>query len=466
MMPAGKRWLGAAAALTLLGFAGTVEIAAAQTADPAPVATSEQEVSPEDAQVALAYSLIDEGKHDDAILILDAVIKQFPRHGLARANRALAYGWTNRLDEAQRDLAAAEAIMPDAAIHHRIRAIIADRRSDEATVIAETTKALAKEPGDILALRFRANSYQRAKREAEAMADADAYVKAHSDDPGAYAFKANLLIRQQKRALAMEEADRLAKLFPGDAYAISSAARIFDRMGERDKAIALMTEAIIIDPENYYYHYLRAGMRRWDDLDGRQADLETSVALDPTNPGALTQLGLVEFKRRRWAQAADYFTKILDKEPKDHGLLAYRAMARLNAGNREAATSDFETAMGSASGSDDYSLICWLLGREGQALDWATQACDKAVEQKQQESSYRANRGVVRLRLGQLAGALEDFDAAVAADDRLAANHYGRAVVRRRMGDAAGSEADRTRALAIDPAVGEMFQEYGLSAEP
>lgn len=418
----------------------------------------------DDVEAAQGGDLMDEGKFSEAIQVFDAILKRSPRHGNALAGRALAYGWTNRLEETERDLRAAEAVIPDAAVLHRIRAVLADRRSDDATLILETTKSLAKEPGNVFALRFRANAYQRARREPEAMADADAYVMAHADDPDAFVFKADLSIRQQKRTVALEVAERLEQQFSGNAYAMAAAARIFDRLGERDRALRLIAGAIVMDPQSYYYPYLRAGMRRWDDLAGRRADLETSIALDPNNENTLTQLGIVAFKSRRWNQSVAYFTSVLDKEPRDFGVMSYRAMAHINAGHQAAARSDFEAAMLAASGSDDFSLICWALGREGQALEWATTACDKAVGMKERKSEYHANRGLVRLRLGHLPAALDDYDAAVVADDRMATNYYGRAIVRRRRGDVDGAKADRARALAIDPTIAETYEEYGLSA--
>jgi tetratricopeptide (TPR) repeat protein len=407
---------------------------------------------------------MDVGKWDDAILLFDEVLRRSPRNGDALANRALAYGWTNRLPEAERDLRAAEAVIRRAAILHRIRAVIADRRSDDATVIAETTRSLEIEPGNVMALRFRANAYQANKREAEAMADADAYVQAHPDDADAHVFRANLAIRQRKTPIALDEASRLKTQFPDDAYAIAAAARIYDQLGVRDQAMQLISEAIIIDPQHQYYHYLRAGMRRWDDFTGRKADLETSLALDPNDFATLTELGLVEFRLRNWSRAAAYFTQVLDKESKDYGVKAYRGMTYLNAGDRTRGESDIDGAMLAASGPDDFSLICWVLGRENQALGWASKACDQAIVLKPGDSRYRANRGIVRLRQGQFAAALEDFDAAVKADDRLAGNYYGRAIARKLNGDMDGSTADRKQALAIDPTIEEGFEAYGLSA--
>jgi tetratricopeptide (TPR) repeat protein len=458
-----RNGIAATAAMLTIGMAVPMAPSAGQQPATAVADSAEQPPTRDEIEVDRGGRLMQEGKWDEAILLFGQVLRRSPRNGDALANRALAYGWTNRLAEAERDLRAAEAIIPRSVGIHRVRAVIADRRSDDALVIAEMTKVLEMEPGDEMALQFRANTYQANNREAEAMADADAYVRTHPDDIDAHVFKARLAIRQQKMPIAGEEAARLKAEFPDDAYALASSARIYDDLGRRDQAMELITGAIVIDPEAQYYHYLRAGMRRWDDLSGRKADLETSLALDPNDLATVTRLGWVAYRRGDWSEAVRFFTQVLDKESNDHGVKAYRGMAFLNAGDSSRAQSDFDGAMRAASGPDDFSLVCWALGRENRALDRAVEACDRAVAMKQDESAYLGNRAIVRLRQGQLAAALADFDAAVKADDRLADNYLGRAIVRQRLGDANGSSADRTRALAIDPTVEEEFEEFGLS---
>jgi len=154
---------------------------------------------------------------------------------------------------------------------------------------------------------------------------------------------------------------------------------------------------------------------------------------------------------------------VLAQEPRDYGILAYRAMAHLNAGERALAEHDYRAAMAASEGADDFSLICGSFAREGFALDWAMEACDRAVSLDPNDSSHRANRGLVQLRLGHLDAALADYDAAVAADARRAAGYYGRALVHHRRGEARAAAADRTEALAIDPGISEAYQSYGFT---
>jgi tetratricopeptide (TPR) repeat protein len=413
-------------------------------------------------EVARAAIMVENGRNEEAMQIFNAILARTPDYGPALANRAIAYAWTNRLDEAARDLDAATRVMPDAAVVHRARAIIADRRSDAATAIAEFSRSLELEPGNRLALQFRAHMFQRAGNHAAALADAEAYIAAHPEDPDAYTLKADLLIGQRQPSLAAVEAGQLIRLFPENAYALAAAARIYDGLADRDRALAAVNQAIAREPDFFYYRLLRARFRRWDDFAGRRADLEAALARDPGNNEIITWLGLLDFKERKWGDVIARFSAILEREPRDFGLLAYRAMAHLNAGDRARAERDYRTALAAASGADDFSLVCGSFAREGFALDWAMEACDRAVTLNSNESAYHANRGLVELRLGRLDAALLDYNAAIEADRRRADGYYGRALLFHRRGDRQAAEADRAQALAIDPGIAEAYSEYGF----
>lgn len=446
-------------AILLLIGGGSPALAA-----PAPVIrVPAQDAQDIDVQVAEGAVLAENGRYEEAIRIFDAVLARTPDHGPALANRATAYAWTNRLVEATRDLDAAARAMPGAALLHRVRALIADRRSDDATAIAEFSRSLELEPGNPLALRFRARIYQRAGNHAAALADAEAFIAAHPQDPDAYALKADLLMRQRQRPLAAAEAGRLIRLFSGNSYALAAAARIYDGLADRDRALAAVNQAIARDPDLSYFRYLRARFRRWDDFEGRRADLETALRLDPGDADVITELGLLDFRERKWGDAIARFSAVLALEPRDYGLLAYRAMARLNAGARAQARRDFQTASAAASGADDLSLICGSFAREGIALDWALETCNRAIRLDANDSIYRANRGLVLLRLGRLDAALADYNVAIARDANRADGHFGRALVFHRRGDQRAAEAGRSQALEIDPGIVETYREYGFA---
>ncbi|MCA1653661.1 MAG: hypothetical protein ABR588_05875 [Sphingomicrobium sp.] len=72
-------------------------------------------------------------------------------------------------------------------------------------------------------------------------------------------------------------------------------------------------------------------------------------------------------------------------------------------------------------------------------------------------------RGLVRLRLADLAGARSDFDLALSKDPDSSEGYYGRAIAKHRSGYLAQAAQDRQKALEIDPTVEEDFVAHGLT---
>ena len=452
-----------ASMMLLVGTAGSAHIGSPDPVMMPEVVATTRQVRNAAELVELGNSLLGVSHYDEAITAFTEALRIEPDHGIALAHRALAYAWTNRLEEAGRDLKAAEGIIPDHAVIHRVRALIAMRLSDFETAIDEWSTSLAKEPGNPISLKHRAYIYQRQGNDGAALADAETYISTNPESPDGYVLRARILVGQQERALAIAEANRLADLFPNDAYSLAAAAQIYDALADRGRALEVLSKAISIDPDDFYYHLLRADVRPWDDFAGRRADLEAALRLDPRNGDVVTRLGLLDFKQQRWTAAVAKFSAVLDEEPNDFGLLAYRAAAHLSAGNRSLALRDFEAASGVASGPDDFSLMCSVFARENVALEWALDACNRAVASNEKESEYRANRGLVKLRLGRLDEALTDYNAAIAADDREATAYYGRALVCWRQGEKEAAEVDRKQAIALDPAITDTFREYGFT---
>lgn len=447
------------ASLLLVGGEATAQTGAGQQNDTA-AAVPRQTI---EEQMSEGEDLLIRREYNEGIAVFDQILARIPGFGPALAQRALAYAWTNRLVEATRDIDAAARAMPEDVLLHIVRAVIAQRRSNDPGAIAEYTRALALEPANQHALRARAYLYQRAGNHEAALADAETYIAAYPNSIDGYMIKSDLLIGQRDRAGAAAEADLLMRQFPDDPRFLAAAANIYDSLADRAHALAAMDRAIARSPDSFAFHLYRAGFRRWDDFAGRRADLDAALLLEPGHGTVLTQLGLLDFKERKWREAIARFSTVLALEPRDYGLLAYRAMANLNAGDRAAAERDVRAAMAASEGADDFSLICGSLAREGFALDWAMEACNRAVGLKADDIHHRANRGLVELRLGRLDAALADYDAAVAADAREADGYYGRALVHHRRGESQAAAADRAEALAIDPGIAETYQSYGFT---
>jgi tetratricopeptide (TPR) repeat protein len=407
--------------------------------------------------------LLDNDHYEEAIEAFTLALQKDPTNGAALAGRSVAYAATNRLEQAIRDADDAERSLGDSALVHSARGLIAMRRSDNGQAMAEFTAALSKDPADKWSLYFRASLYQEAHNDVAALADADTFVEAHPRAAEAYVLRGRILVGQQKFTTALLDADRLVRLFPDDASTLLGAADIYSEAGDRRRALQAIDRAIAIEPNSYLGWFMRSEYRRWDDFAGRRADLNTALERDPDNLDAVTRLAQLDFKQHRWGDVIAETTTVLETDSNDYGVLTYRAMAYLNSNQPSLAQADHNRALQFASGPNDLNNICWAFASEGYALNWALDACNRALVAKPDQSRYLSNRALAELRLGQFDRALADYDHSVASNPREARAYYGRAVILSRQGKAASAREDRKRALDLDPSIEETFEEYGLN---
>jgi len=118
---------------------------------------------------------------------------------------------------------------------------------------------------------------------------------------------------------------------------------------------------------------------------------------------------------------------------------------KILAGNLDAAIEVLESRAKNVDNhyvADEQATLCALYVQKGK-LDAARRICDAAVDIDQSDAAYN-NRGVLRVHVGDTAGALEDFDRArVLPDDQL------RYVEELKMGNAR-LMASRNFAVAIE----------------
>ena len=106
---------------------------------------------------------------------------------------------------------------------------------------------------------------------------------------------------------------------------------------------------------------------------------------------------------------------------------------------------------------------CWARAQLNRELKEALADCNAALKARPNTAAYLDSRALVKLRLGDLAGARADYDAAVQIQPHNAWSLFMRGVAKRRAGDAAGGEADRRAALAIAPDVARRAAKIGIS---
>ena len=89
--------------------------------------------------------------------------------------------------------------------------------------------------------------------------------------------------------------------------------------------------------------------------------------------------------------------------------------------------------------------------------------CNESLHLDGNDPDALASRGFTYLKLGQLADAIVNYDAALKVAPRHASSLYGRGVVKLRQGDVERGNADIATATAIQADIADQFARYGVA---
>ena len=268
------------------------------------------------------------------------------------------------------------------------------------------------------------NAPVAAGADAEAVpADADGF----SRRGGARASRGDL-----KEALA--DFDQAIKLAPENIDYLRQRAQLHAQMRQPLRAVEDLERILKVKPDDVDAHLMRAGMRQRLDHDADvSSDLDAAAAAAAPSSD------------RRFAIAAAY----------------------QEAGNYPRAIAQFDLWI--AAHRDDVRRPialngrCWTRALSGTGLDLALKDCNAALSAMPRNPSFLDSRGLVRLRSGQYAQAIADYDQALAANGKIAWSLYGRGIAKLRLGQKEAGEADLAKAKALEPELPDRAKKLGVA---
>jgi len=402
---------------------------------------------------------LNRGKYDEAIMDFSAAVKIDPKNEWALADRGIAYVWKRQFDEADKDLTAVAAQNATNSVALRARGLMAEFKGECDKAVDFYTRSLTAEPGNDFTLIHRAECEASLSQTDAALADS---AKALQGDPSLIdmrMLRANILMRQGKRDLVAAEAEAMTRDNPDSDYAWVAAGKTYAALGQHDKAMETLDQALAIKPSAYIY-INRADVRRTSDAKGSLADLDEALKLEPDNEDALSG------KAQMLADAQDYAgaLALLDRikpDPKNVYLREQRAILLYKTGRKDEAIKVFDSIRSDAKTATEFNALCWNKATAGIMLDSALQDCRDALKLKPDVGAYLDSLGMVLLKLGKLDEALNAYNHAIAKDTG-ADSLMGRAFVYLRKGDAIHANADAAAARKISARIDDIFAEYGL----
>lgn len=260
---------------------------------------------------------------------------------------------------------------------------------------------------------------------------------------------------------------------PKDAAGWAQRASARASRGDWKAAVADYDEALKLEPGKAEYWRSRANARwRTGDAGGARADFDKAIALAPNDPDLLIQRG---FERARdgdekgaladaEAALAGYHAGSLDR------LRVVALFDRLHRADRVLALIDPIIALHKADNElgNLLNTRCYSRALANIELAKAMADCNGAIKRIGATPAFVDSRAMVKVRMGDLAAALADYDEVLAKAPKEAASLYMRGWVRRALanGDADKlklAAADFAAAKAIDDKIADDFVPYGFA---
>lgn len=254
---------------------------------------------------------------------------------------------------------------------------------------------------------------------------------------------------------------------PQSAAEFALRGRAFLSRGEVARALDDLDAAIRLDPGKADYYTARAQARLHDGkAELATADLDSALKIAPEDLDALLMRAELNLHRKDRAAAA-------------RDVAAAQAIA--TAGSRQARTlAALNIALDQPDRAlpllDDWIRLhavdsklgnalnerCWARGLANQALEGGLDDCRKAIRRDGTNPAYLDSLGLIQLRLGHYAEAVDAYAKSAAERPKSAWTRYGLGLARKHNGDTAGGDADIAAAKAINPEIAAQFAKFGL----
>jgi tetratricopeptide (TPR) repeat protein len=257
-----------------------------------------------------------------------------------------------------------------------------------------------------------------------------------------------------------------------DAASYMRRGMAFASRGELAQSIADLTQACRLEAADADCHYQR-GLVYWRSsrLQAALADFTAAIQRRPDDFEAYLARAQLELAKQPTAAATDL-------DAADH-LAPQQAAMRLQLAGLYGLAGEYAGAVHQYDlwidyHPDDINLSYALSNRCGAEaksnvdVDRALDDCDTALRLirksglDQLSAATLSNRGLANLRLGRLADAIGDFDAALKQNPRIAAAFFGRALAELRKGETARGQADIAAAARLDRKIADFFASIGL----
>jgi tetratricopeptide (TPR) repeat protein len=167
-------------------------------------------------------------------------------------------------------------------------------------------------------------------------------------------------------------------------------------------------------------------------------------------PTILNYLGLIETKLKNFSKALEYFDAAVAINPNDPDYFLNRGIARLQAQDSARALADFEQTLMLNPESSLARHNLAVLKKSTTTPEETEQLLTEAIEKNPKIPYSYSERGLVRMKAGNLKGALEDYNEAIRLDPTDPDYWLNRGVIKEQSKDLTGALADYRQVITLN----------------
>ena len=391
------------------------------------------------------------GKPDEAIELLQGVIKDEPRLAPAHQYLGLAFVAKNDLLQARRELAEtvkldpnlAEARIALAALH------LAEGSSDLA--IEQAQMALRINGRNLRAATILGDAYLRKNDLAKAKQTFETISKALPQEPLSR-YRLGLIARSKKNdAAAVEYFEEALKINPNAIEPLDQIAAVRLTQGKPKKARDRVIRQLELSPKNPMFHNLLGKLRlQAKDTAQAEAEYKQAIELRPDLPISYMNLGQLYLATGKQDQAMKEYEAALAKNSKL--LSAHMLLGMIHESRKEydKARARYEEALKVDSKfAPAVNNLAWILIEQGGNIDLALSYAQTAREQRPDDPNIADTLGWIYYKKNAYLKAVTLLKEAVEKllDNPMVRYHYGMA--QHKNGDAAGAKKSLQASLKL-----------------
>ena len=391
------------------------------------------------------------GKPDDAIEMLQGVIKDEPQHAGAHYYLGLAYGVKNDVPQTRRELTEAVKLAPTMVDARTSLAGLHLAEGSYDLAIEQAQAGLRLNGRNLQAATILGDAYLRKNDLAKAKLTFEAIAKALPKEPLSR-YRLGLIARNEKNdTAALSYFEEALAVDPNAIEPLDQIAAIKAGQGKAKEARDRVMKQLEMSPNNPVIYTLLG--RLWQqakDAGQAEAAYKKAMSLDPQLPLSYISLGELYLATGKQEQAAKEYEAALQKNPKLVGAHMILGMIHEQKKEYDKARTRYEEVLklnprfGPAANN-----LAWLLNEQGDNLDLALSYAQTAREQQPNDPNVADTLGWIYYKKNAYlkASSLLKEAAEKLPNNPLVLYHYG--LAQHKNGDIDGAKKTLQTSLTI-----------------